>query len=409
MGIKKIQLEDILRAQSVLSGKIQDTLTEFSRSCSRWLKTDVFLKFENQQTTGSFKVRGALNKLMQLTEQERKRGVIACSAGNHAQGVAYSASLMGCASHIVMPKQAPLVKVRATEGYGAKVILHGEIFDEAFSKAQELAQEKGYTFVHPYNDPWVMAGQGTIGLEILKAVPDLDSIIVPIGGGGLMSGVATAVKAIRPQVRVYGAVPANSPSMYNLFHSKVGSEQKFSSRPTIADGLAVKVPNQDILESYIRPLVDDILTVSEDEIAEAIVVLMERAKAVVEGSGAVGLAAAAHAQGRWDLGEKCCVLLCGGNIDLNMISKIIERGLVQRGRLARIAVIVRDQPGALNRLTGVLAQSQANVIEVHHDRLSANLQISQTRIDFLIETKSQDHLQEIKSNLEGAGAQVVLD
>ncbi len=404
--MKAISLKDIQAAQAAIGQLVQRTELNHSRSCSRWLGTEVYLKFENQQTTGSFKVRGALNKILSLSEPERKKGIIACSAGNHAQGVAFGASMVGAQAHIVMPARAPLVKVRATEGYGAKVILHGEIFDEAYALAQDLARDRGYSFVHPYNDPMVMAGQGTIGLEILQDLPDVDSVIVPIGGGGLISGVATAIKALRPQCRVYGAVAANSPGMYNLFHGIQVAQGAPSTLPTIADGLAVKQASGSILESYIRPLVEDIAAASEDEIAEAIVVLMERAKALVEGSGAVGLAAAAHRPQQWDLGKKCCILLCGGNIDLNMISKIIERGLVQRGRLARISVVVQDRPGALNGLTALLASSQANVIEVQHDRLSSGLELSETQIDFLIETKSSEHFEEIKKSLLQSGARI---
>ena len=400
--MKTIDIKDIQTARAKIKDQIQMTQLNHSRSFSKWLGTKTYLKFENEQITGSFKIRGALNKILSLSSEERKRGVVASSAGNHAQGVAYSASRAGLKANIVMPVTSPLVKVMATQSYGAHVILHGDMYDDAYEHARELEKEKGYTFVHAFMDPETIAGQGTIGLEIMEQLSDVDSVIVPIGGGGLISGIATAVKTLKPGVRVYGAVPENAPGMKYLFKGEPLKE--LVRKPTLADGLAVKNPNKELCETYISRLVDDIVTVKEDEIAEAIAMLLERAKTVVEGSAAVGLAAAAKAD--WNLGEKTCVVLSGGNIDLNIISKVIERGLSARGRLARIRVTVPDRPGMLHQLTGAIAEARANVMQVSHDRLSSHLALSETQIEFLLETKSQDHIDEIKQSLVALGAMI---
>lgn len=397
-----ISLKDIELARSHIQPLIQPTQMQFSRSCSKSLGAKTYLKFENEQITGSFKIRGALNKILNLTAEEKKRGIVASSAGNHAQGVAFAASKAGLKANIVMPITSPLVKVMATQGYGAHIILHGDIYDEAYQHARILEKEKGYVFVHPYLDPLVTAGQGTIGLEILEQLPDVESVVIPIGGGGLISGIATAIKAIKPQVRIYGAVPENAQGMAQLYKGERLNE--FAKWPTIADGLAVKTPSPEMCETYISKLVDDIITVKEDEIAEAIVMLLERAKTVVEGSGAVGLAAATKAN--WNLGEKTCILLSGGNIDLNTMSKVIERGLSEKGRLARISVRVADKPGMLHVLTGAIAEKRANILQVYHDRLSAHLALNETQIEFLLETKSQDHIDEIKNSLVVLGATI---
>lgn len=398
-----ISLKDVEAAQSTIQDHVQKTQLSYSRSASEWLGANTYLKCENEQTTGSFKIRGALNKIMSLSEEERSRGIVASSAGNHAQGVAYSATKVGAKAHIVMPIHSPIVKATATQSYGAEVILHGEIYDESYAHARDLEKEKGYIFVHPYNDPLVMAGQGTIGLEILEQCSDLDSIVIPIGGGGLVSGIATAIKAIRPECKIYGVVSENAPGVYRLFKGQ--SMKSIPKRPTIADGIAIKSPSPEIVNEYITRLVDDIVTVEDDEVAEAMVFLLERAKTVVEGSGAAALAGAAKAG--WKLGEKTCVLLSGGNIDLNAVSKVIEKGLSRRGRLARLTVVVGDRPGALNRLTKVMSAKRANIIEVKHDRLRAGLRLSETAIEFLVETRSEEHVKEIHAALEATGAEVI--
>ncbi len=401
--MKAITLEDIKKARSIIQDKVQYTHLNHSRNLSQWIGTEIFLKLENQQTTGSFKIRGATNKMMSLTAAEKAKGVVASSAGNHAQGVALAAKNAGCKAKIVMPIHSPLVKVMATQNYGAEVILHGEIYDESYKRAREIEKEEGLTFVHPYEDPFIIAGQGTLGLELIEQLPDLESVLIPIGGGGLIAGIATALKAIKPHVKIIGAVPENNPGMYQMFK---GEKPDLTLRqPTIADGLSVKTPSPVMYEQYLKKWVDDVVTVSEDEIAEAIVMLLERAKAVVEGSGAVSLAAAKKS--KLNLGKKSIVVLTGGNIDLNAISKVIERGLSKKGRLARLSVVVSDKPGTLNRLTHILAEKRANVLQVDHDRLSAGLSLSETRIEFLIETRSSEHIFEIVNAFEAAGARVI--
>jgi len=397
-----VVLDDIRKAQGVIKDKVQWTPMSHSRSGSELLGTELYLKYENVQTTGSFKIRGAFNKITSLSEDERRAGIVASSAGNHAQGVAYAASRAGAKAHVVMPETSPLVKVMATKGYGAEVILHGRSYDEAYAHALKLEKEKGWTFVHPYLDPYIIAGQGTIGLEILEQLPQLDSIIVPIGGGGLISGVATAIKALRPECKVYGVVSSLAPGMYNMFKALPASGEL--SGLTIADGIAVKNTSREMCDNYVRRLVNDIVCVTDDEIAEAIVWFLERAKTVVEGSGATVLAAARKQ--KLELGKTSCLLLSGGNIDLNIVSMVIERGLSRHGRLARITVVVQDRPGTLQMLTNVIADKRANVMDVRHDRLRADLQISETAIEFLLETKSQDHVNEIVEALKAVGARV---
>lgn len=399
-----INLKNIEQASQAIKSKISKTQLLQSRSCSRWLGTDIYLKYENQQMTGSFKIRGAFNKVSSLTEPEKARGIVACSAGNHAQGVALSASYTGVKAHVVMPVNSPLVKVMATQSYGAEVILHGEFFDEAYARARELEQQLGYVFVHPYEDPKVIAGQGTIGLEILEDLPDVDSIVVPIGGGGLISGIATAVKARRPQCKIYGVVSDNTPGMYHLFKGEP-TEAKGPNRPTIADGTAVKAPSKLMYQDYISRLVDEVIRIKDDEISEAMVFLLERSKTLVEGAGAMPLAAALKKT--LDLGKKSVFILSGGNVDLNALANIIERGMSRRGRLARLQVVVNDVPGNLHKITGVLADQRANVLEVYHDRLGMGLDISETSIEFLLETRSPEHVEEIKRILLAQGARVL--
>lgn len=377
------------------------------RPCPPALKipgTELFLKMENEQRTGSFKIRGALNKMQSLTEEERRRGVIASSAGNHAQGVALGAQMLGVKAHIVMPVTSPIVKINATRGYGANVILHGDFYDEAYTHARELEKSQNLVFVHPFEDPKIIAGQGTIGLEVMEDMNDLDSIVIPIGGGGLISGIATAVKALRPSCKVYGVVSNQAAGMMSKLR---GETPPTSSKriATIAEGIAVKNPSPAMFDTYIKRLVDDIVEVNDDEIAQAIVFLLEKGKTVVEGSGAAGLAAVM--QGKLKLGKKSCVLLCGGNIDLNIISKVIERGQRNNHRLARVTVVVDDLPGNLHRLTGVFAEQRANILEVYHDRVSPELGMRETRIDFLVETSSEEHIQEVLTELKKSGCRIL--
>lgn len=399
----EVTFSDIQKARELIKDIICTTEMSHSLNASKLIGSDVYFKFENTQRTGSFKFRGAYNKISNLTADEKARGVVASSAGNHAQGVALSASLAGVKSTIVMPVNASLNKASATQAYGAEVVLHGDIYDEAYEHARQLEKEHGYTFVHPYQDPFVIAGQGTIGLEVLEKVPDLDSIVIPIGGGGLISGIALAAKTINPKIKIYGVQSDRSPGMLNLFK---GVQPVDIKRPaTIADGIAIKYPSQIIYDNFISKYVDEVVSVSDDEIAEAIVFLMERAKTVAEGSGAAAMAAA-MSRGL-NLGKKTCIIISGGNIDLNLVSKIIDRGQIVRGRLCDLSVVVDDLPGNLSKLTQAIASQKANVIEVRHDRVHQGLSLRETRIDFTLETTSVEHIQRIKKCLEDAGAKVV--
>lgn len=399
----KVTIEDILKARETLKNVSQYTEIDLSVSASRLLGCDVYLKYENTQRTGSFKIRGAYNKIINLSDEEKKRGVVASSAGNHAQGVALSAALAGVQATIVMPENAPLTKVNATKGYGANVILHGEIYDDAYEHARYLEKEKGYVFVHPYEDPFIIAGQGTIGLELHEQLPDLDSVVIPIGGGGLISGISTALKVLNPKIRIIGVQSDQAPGMSQLFHHQNPDPKKRMS--TIADGIAIKHPSKTVYDSFIAKNVDEVVTVTDDELAEAIVFLLERAKTMTEGSGAAAMAAAMNK--KLNLGKKTCVILSGGNIDLNIISKIIEKGQIKRGRLAELSVVVDDLPGNLNRLTQAIASQKANILEVHHDRISQGLFLRETRIDFVLETSSPEHIQKIKEALIAAGGKIL--
>jgi threonine dehydratase len=302
-----------------------------------------------------------------------------------------------------MPETAPLAKILATQKYGGEVILHGRFYDEAYSRARELEKSQGYTFVHPYEDPAIIAGQGTLGMELLEQIPDLDSVVVPIGGGGLISGVATAVKAIKPGIKVYGVVSSVAPGMLQMFRGL--DPDPPSPVLTIADGISVKRPSRVMYDDYISRLVDDIVDVSDEEIAEGMVYFLERAKTLVEGSGAVVLPGAEKA--KWNLGQKTCLVLSGGNVDLNLVSKVIERGLSERGRLIRVSVIVPDRPGTLTRLTNAIAERGANVLDVKHDRVRQGVGLSETAIEFLLETRSHEHVQQIQEALKNLGARTL--
>lgn len=404
-----VSIDDVRRAREVIREFAIRTPTRCLPSASAWLapgvQSEIWLKFENEQRTGSFKIRGAVNKMTSLNESERTRGVVASSAGNHAQGVAFAAQQIGVKATIVMPVNAPIVKVNATRGYGARVILHGDYYDEAYAKARELERDEGLVFVHPFEDPLIVAGQGTIGLEILEDVPELDSIVVPIGGGGLISGVATAIKALRPSCRVIGVVSDQAPGMMHLW-KKTSPPTPRKTIATIAEGIAVKNPSQAMYDLYLSKLVDDVVSVTDDEIAQAITFLLEKGKTVTEGSGAAGLAAVFAR--KLDLGRKSCVLLCGGNIDLNVMAKVIERGLRRQHRLVRIVTVVDDLPGNLNRLTTVFAEKRSNILEVLHDRVSPELGLRETRIDVLAETSSDEHIAEIVAALKALGFRVML-
>ncbi len=399
MSSLKIDLNMVQEAREFLKAHIEKTPLRKARS----LSGDVYFKCENLQLTGSFKIRGALNRMRFLSAEEKKKGVIASSAGNHAQGVALGAKINGVNATIVMPETAPMIKVLATQKHGANVILSGEYYDQAYEKALEISKSQGQVFIHPYQDQKVIAGQGTIGLEILEELKDLKQIVIPIGGGGLIGGIAYVIKSINPSCEVIGVVTDQTLGMKDL---KENRQPVLKSQvSTIADGIAVKKPSPEMFENYIKPYVDQIVSVSDNEIAEAIVNLMEKDKLVVEGSGAAGVAA--MMSGRISVKEKCVVLLCGGNIDMNTMFAVIETGLRRKGRHTRISVIVSDLPGALARLTAIFAKNRANILDVMHDRVSSELSIRETRIDFLIETSSFEHAKEIEQKLRQEGVRLL--
>lgn len=394
-------LERAEAARERIKDVVLKTPLKLSSHSSRKMGSDVFLKYENLQVTGSFKIRGAYHKISGLSDAEKARGIIAASAGNHAQGVALAAQKAGAKTTIVMPETAPLIKIQATESYGAKVILHGEIYDEAFEYAQKLSDEEGQLFVHPFQDEDVILGQGTIALEILEDRPVLDSIVVPIGGGGLIAGIGMVIKALRPSCKVYGVQSERAPSMYKMFKA----QEAEAIRATVADGIAVKTASPEMYDKYISKCVDDIITVSDEDIAQTIVYLLEKEKTVVEGAGATALTGVFS--GKLDLGKKTCALLCGGNIDLNTIAKVIDKGLTRSGRLAQISVVVDDSPGGLHRITELLGEQKANILDVKHSRADKMLGLREARIEFLLETVSEEHINRICEALKEYKAKVI--
>jgi threonine dehydratase len=393
-----VHLSDIEQAYTALCGIAHPTPLARSRTFSELTGCDLYLKLENLQKTGSFKIRGAYNRIRLLTETERSRGVIAASAGNHAQGVAYAARASGIKATIVMPEMAPLAKIMATRGYGAEVLLHGAFYDEALAKAREVQDATGQTMVHAFNDLAVMAGQGTVGLEILRELSDVSSIVVPIGGGGLISGIAVAVKTMAPHVKIYGVQAQGAAAMY--LSKREGRVQTTPSAMTMADGIAVKVPG-DLTFPIIERLVDDIAVVDDEDIAGTILMLLERSKQMVEGAGAVSLAAILH--GKLPVTGKVVSVISGGNIDVNLIARIIERGLVRSGRRVTMTTAVADRPGTLQRLLAVVAELRANVIHVYHDRVEHNVSIGQTSIEICLETRDPAHAEEVLAALRREG------
>lgn len=392
-----VTLQDIEAAAAVLDGNIVRTPCLHSKTVSEITGAQVYLKFENHQFTASFKERGALNKLLSLSAEARARGVIAASAGNHAQGVAYHARRLGIPATIVMPRYTPGVKVVHTRRHGAEVILHGEVFDEARAHAQALARTRGLTIVHPYDDDRVIAGQGTIALEMLAAQPDLDALVVPIGGGGMIAGMAVAAKAIKPGIEIIGVQTARFPSMY----CAVKNVQRAFGANTIADGIAVKQPGARTLP-IVRDLVSDILLVDEGDIEQAIVLLLEIEKTVVEGAGGTGLAAVLAHRERFRE-RKIGLVLCGGNIDPLVLADIIERGMVRTGRLTRLTVELRDLPGALAKVTACLAEQNANIEEIFHQRAFTDLPVQTAEVDFVLETRDHEHIEQVIAALAQAG------
>ena len=397
-----LQLTDIEAAAERLSGQVLDTPCVESRTLSQLVGCRVFLKFENLQYTASFKERGACNKLAQLSEEERARGVVAMSAGNHAQGVAYHAQRLGLRAVIVMPRFTPGVKVERTRGFGAEVVLHGDSLEASRAHAYELAEREGLVFVHPYDDEAIVAGQGTVALEMLREQPGLDTLVIAIGGGGLISGMATAAKAIKPGIQVVGVQTQRFPAMYNAIK---GTDLP-QGTSTIAEGIAVGTPGE-ITQAIIRERVDDLLLVDEGDIEQAIVMLLEIEKTLVEGAGAAGLAALIKHPERFR-GQNVGLVLCGGNIDPLLLASIIERGMVRAGRLARIQVNARDVPGILARITTIVADAGANVDEVHHQRAFTLLAAQNVSIEMVLQTRGREHVAEVIRALQAQGFEAAL-
>jgi threonine dehydratase len=389
--------DDVRAAAIRLQGEIHDTPCLLSRTLSGIAGCTLFLKFENLQFTASFKERGALNKLAQLSIEERERGVLAVSAGNHAQAVAYHAQRMGIAATIVMPRFAPSVKVERTRGFGAEVVLEGDTFEDARAHGLRLAAERGLTVVHPYDDLDVIAGQGTIGFEMLAQQPSIDTLVVAIGGGGLISGIATAARAVRADIRIIGVQTERFPAAWAAVHG----EERACALATIADGIGVKTPGALTLP-LIRRLVDDVVLVGEDDIEQAILMLLEIEKTVVEGAGAVGLAAVLKDRARF-AGRHVGLVLCGGNIEPLVLAEIIERGMVKSGRLARLRLDVRDVPGALADVATLLGRLGANIDEVQHQRAFTSLSVERVQIEVVVQTRGVEHIRVILEALRAEG------
>lgn len=377
--------------------------TDLLRCKSLSNDANVYLKAENLQVTGSFKVRGAYYKISQLTEEQKQAGVIACSAGNHAQGVALAASNNGIKAVVCMPDGAPISKVEATKGYGAEVVLVPGVYDDAYNKALELQKEKGYTFVHPFDDEDVIAGQGTIGLEILDQLDNIDAVVVPIGGGGLISGVAFAIKSLKPSIKVYGVQAANAPSMYESVKQK--KQITLDTVSTFADGIAVKHPG-DLTFEIVNKYVDDIVTVSEDEIAMAILALMEKQKLVSEGAGATAVAAVV-ANKIPVKGKNVVCVVSGGNIDVNILSRVLTRGLSSSGRNVSMQIALEDKPGQLVLVSTVISKCGGNIINVRYERSDLNMPISSCYLTIGMETRDFAHIKLIEQRLTEAGLKIV--
>ena len=398
-----LSLADIREARERVSGVARHTPLERSRSFSEMSGADLHLKLENFQRTGAFKIRGAMNRIQTLSDAEREAGVVTASAGNHAQGVALAASRAGVDATVVMPRFAPVSKVKATRGYGASVRLEGVDYDEAQAYAHRLEREEGRTYVHAFDDPVVMAGQGTLGLEIVDDCPDLDTVVVPIGGGGLISGVAVAIKEQLPDVRVVGVQAEGAASAAKSLEA--GEVTEIDSVDTIADGIATRSVGEETL-AVMQEYVDEVVTVDDREIALALTLLLERAKTLVEGAGAVALAAVLSDAFEYDDGETVVAALCGGNIDLNRLGTVIRRGLVQMGRYLKITIDLKDRPGELERVSSIVARTGANVYAVHHDRTSRDVAVNAAELELELETDDAEHAADIVDALEAEGYEV---
>ena len=395
-----IELSEIVQARRLISDVVAKTPFVYAPLLSERTEANIFLKKENLQLTGAYKIRGAFNKIASLSDEEKNAGVVAASAGNHAQGVGFSARHFGIKAVIIMPEATPLLKVTGTKALGAEVILYGDNYDEAYAYALKYAKENGLTFIHPFEDEKVIAGQGTVGLEMIDEVKNLDTILVPIGGGGLITGISSAIKQIDPAIRVIGVVSQGAPAMYNSFKAK--EVQNSKSVRTIADGIAVRDVSPQNLK-HILESVDDIIMVDDEEVATAVLYLLERQKIVVEGAGATGVAAVMHKKFDFKKNENIGIVLSGGNIDVQMLSVIIEKGLMKSHRKMKLLITLVDKPGALMYLTDILRDANANIIQIDYDRTSTKLAYGDAKITIVLETKGKEHQEYIKEMLSNNG------
>lgn len=395
-----VTLADIQAARRRIGARIFFSPCARSETLSRMIGCELYLKLENLQMTGSFKDRGALNKILLLDDNQKAAGIIAASAGNHAQGVAHAAQLNGIKATIVMPETTPLAKIRGTWEWGAEIVLYGSGYDEAYAKARELQKSHRYTFIHAFDDLDVIAGQGTIGLELLEQVSDLDTVVVPVGGGGLIAGIAVAIKSVRPEVTMIGVETALLPAMKESL--KAGRIKPLSATSTLADGISVAVVGSHTFP-IVNQYVSEIATVSEEEIARAIMILLEREKTLAEGAGAVGFAALLSGKIQDSAGKRVVIVLSGGNIDMNLLSRIIERGLETDGRLARLKVVVPDKPGSIARLATIVAEHGANIFHISQSRPLSDVQLGQAEVDLMLETRGWEHVRQITDAVEKGG------
>lgn len=401
-----IPLSNIVQAKRRVSTVVDKTTFAYAPNLSEEVHSQVFLKKENLQLTGAYKIRGAYNKIASLKDEDKAKGVIAASAGNHAQGVAYSARAFGIKAIIIMPEATPLLKVSGTKFLGAEVILHGDNYDEAYAYAMEYSKEHNLTFIHPFEDDAVIAGQGTVALEMLDEVNDLDIVVVPIGGGGLISGVSSAIKQLDPKIKVIGVTAKGAPAMYNSF--KKGSVVNSKSVRTIADGIAVRDVSEKNLKTILE-CVDEIVQVDDEEVANAVLFLLEKQKLVVEGGGAAGVAAILHDKFKYDKNTKIGAILSGGNIDVQMLSLIIEKGLIKSYRKMKLLITLIDKPGALMRLTDILRSVNANIIQIDYDRTSTKLAYGDAKITIVLETKGKKHQDQINKKLADNGYEIEIE
>ncbi|GGN12955.1 threonine ammonia-lyase [Halarchaeum nitratireducens] len=400
-----LELDDVREAVAPVSEVARRTPLERSYTFSAMTRADVHLKFENAQRTGSFKIRGAANRIRRLTDAEREAGVVTASAGNHAQGVALAATRAGVEATVVMPETAPISKVKATRNYGATVELHGVDYDEAQARAHEIEAESGQTYVHAFDDEAVMAGQGTIGIELMEALPTIDTVVVPVGGGGLISGVATAVKGIAPDVRVVGVQATGASSVADSLRK--GRLTEAEQVDTIADGIAVRGVGERTFP-VIRERVDEVVTVTDAEIANALVLLLERGKTLVEGAGAASLAALLTDAFDVDADETVVPILSGGNVDLNLLTTVILRGLVDQGRYVKLRTVLKDRPGALDDLLDILTDERANIYAIQHDRTNRDVALNAAEVELDLETRGEEHVEALLARLREAGYEVDL-